>query len=135
MRAIKPTMPPATPPIMAGRLVLPVLLDPFESAVGVDTSSDVATMTLPLGSVDVKVWVRVTGARKLVAEDDEVVGVGVGVVPSGLAVVVTITVLSGRVLGGGVLLSHDEPNSVWVGFVTVLTVVTVMGMSDRKSVV
>ena len=117
---------------MAGRLVLPVLLDPFESAVGVDTSSDVATMTLPLGSVDVKVWVRVTGARKLLAEDDEVVVAGAGAVvvigSSGLAVVVTITVF-GRVLGVGVLLllllSHDEPNRVWVGFVTVLTVVTV----------
>ena len=52
MRAINPTMPPTTPPIMAGVLVL---LDPvpFESGVGVDTLSDVPTTTIPLGSVDV----------------------------------------------------------------------------------
>lgn len=118
MRAINPTTPPTTPPIMAGRLVL-VLLDPvlFESAVGVDTVSDVATTTTPLGSVDVKVCVSVTGGRKLVDEDDVVLGVGVGVFgSSGLAVVVMVAVgLSGRVLGVGVLLlllSHDVPNRV-----------------------
>lgn len=78
-----------------------------------------------------------TGARKVFAEEDEVVGVGVGGVvgSSGFAVVVTITVVSGRVLGGGVLLSHDEPNSVWVGFVIVLTTGTFTTVVWRISLV
>jgi len=119
MRAINPTMPPTTPPIMAGVLVLLVLLDPvpFETGVGVDTLSDVTTVTTPLRSVDVKVRVEVTGGRKLGFEDDDDdgVGVGVGVLgSSGGSVVVMVTVG----FSGGLSL-HDVPYRVSIGILVV----------------
>ena len=84
----------------------------------------------------------VTGGTKLGFEDDDDngVGVGVGVLgSSGLGVVVSVG-LSGRVLVGGVgvsllVLSHDEPNRVWVGVVIVSTTGTVTRVVRRIELV